>query len=254
MNVFIYFNLLLNTSRNYNRIKEMLLCSSRRCLFNARSARIIPIIIDDKEETKEEKGFNMETDINITTVSHIALLMNKIYPIRPIEYIMKFDGCSKGNPGPSGAGAVIYKNNEEIWGGCHFVGEKQTNNYAEYSGIILGMQKALNMGITRIHIYGDSNLVVKQLSGEFRVKSPSLFSIYTVAKDLTFKFEEIKINHIYRADNARADELANLALEYIPDPENSFITTSTKFKLNQTNQTNQIKSRSDSSIVVTDML
>jgi ribonuclease HI len=63
---------------------------------------------------------------------------------------LRFDGCSKGNPGPSGAGAVIYQNNNEIWGKSAFVGLKSTNNEAEYMGLIIGLQEASNMKIKHL--------------------------------------------------------------------------------------------------------
>ena len=90
------------------------------------------------------------------------------------EYVMNFDGCSKGNPGPAGAGAVIYQNGIEIWGSCEFVGKKETNNMAEYAGLILGMKEAVHRNIRKIAIKGDSLLVIKQMRGEYKVKSENL--------------------------------------------------------------------------------
>ena len=140
-----------------------------------------------------------------------------------IEYTLKFDGCSKGNPGPAGAGAVIYKNGEEVWGGSIFLGNNQTNNYAEYSGLILGLKRAQVMGIKDIHVYGDSDLVIKQMTGTYKVKSPSLFTVYTSAKDLACQFDNIQFTHIYRNENKKADELANLALIFTPEKEDACV-------------------------------
>jgi ribonuclease HI len=67
---------------------------------------------------------------------------SKIYP--STEYALYFDGCSKGNPGPSGIGAVIYKNNVEYWASCRYIGDNRTNNEAEYSALILGLEEAIN--------------------------------------------------------------------------------------------------------------
>ena len=124
-------------------------------------------------------------------------------------YSLYFDGCSKGNPGRAGAGFVIYQNDVEVASGSRYLG-KQTNNVAEYSGLILGLQKAVEMGITDLNVYGDSMLVIKQMMGKYKVNSPSIKPYYEKAK-------EIKINatfaHIYRDKNARADELANQALQ-----------------------------------------
>ena len=84
-------------------------------------------------------------------------------------YTLFFDGCSKGNPGVSGAGAVIYEENEEIWADQFFVGEKFTNNHAEYAGLILGLQQALEMNIVSLAVEGDSQLVINQMNKILKV-------------------------------------------------------------------------------------
>ena len=125
------------------------------------------------------------------------------------EYVMNFDGCSKGNPGPAGAGAVIYQNGIEIWGSCEFVGKKETNNMAEYAGLILGMKEAVHRNIRKIAIKGDSLLVIKQMRGEYKVKSENLLESFTQAKKLEKDFDVITYDHVYRNENKRADELSN---------------------------------------------
>ena len=125
------------------------------------------------------------------------------------EYVMNFDGCSKGNPGPAGAGAVIYQNGIEIWGACDFVGNKETNNMAEYAGLILGMKEAVHRNIRKIAIKGDSLLVIKQMRGEYKVKSENLLESFAQAKKLEKDFEVITYDHVYRTENKRADELSN---------------------------------------------
>ena len=128
------------------------------------------------------------------------------------EYLLQFDGCSKGNPGLAGAGAVIFNYEKEIWGSSKFVGAKTTNNEAEYSGLIMGLEKALDLGIKELAVEGDSLLVIKQMNGEFKVKSENLYTLYNDAKELEKKFDSITFNHIYRSSNKRADELSNLCL------------------------------------------
>ena len=98
------------------------------------------------------------------------------------SYVMYFDGCSKSNPGPSGAGAVIYQDDIEIWGKAVYVGDKATNNVAEYSGLITGLEEANNMEISNLVVRGDSMLVIKQMKGEYKVKSLSLYPLYEKAK------------------------------------------------------------------------
>ena len=134
----------------------------------------------------------------------------KIYP--EIEYKLQFDGCSKANPGIAGAGAVIYKFSEEISCKIQFVGNNATNNAAEYTGLIIGLKEAIKLGIKILAVEGDSMLVIKQMKGEYKVKSGNLIDLYNEAKLLEKKFEYITFKHIYRENNKRADELSNLAI------------------------------------------
>lgn len=133
---------------------------------------------------------------------------------------LKFDGCSKGNPGIAGAGAVLYLNNdddndvslEEIWATSQFIGTKVTNNEAEYSGLIIGLKRAIEMNIKELNVEGDSLLVIKQMLGEYNVKSENLFKLYNEAKECQKQFKNITFTHIYRNQNKRADQLSNMAL------------------------------------------
>ena len=134
----------------------------------------------------------------------------KIFP--EFEYKMQFDGCSKSNPGIAGAGAVIYKFNEEISHKIKFVGNNATNNVAEYVGLIIGLKEAISLGIKNIIVEGDSMLVIKQMNGEYKFKSSNLIDLYIEANNLSKNFEYISFNHIYRKNNKRADELSNLAI------------------------------------------
>jgi ribonuclease HI len=135
---------------------------------------------------------------------------NKIYP--EFDYVLKFDGCSKGNPGLAGAGAVIYYHDKEIWFDSFFVGEKCTNNHAEYAGLILGLQQTKYMGIQILKVEGDSQLVINQMKGVYRCQSKLLLDLYHKAKELETFFEKIEYYHIYRKDNKRADQLSNIAV------------------------------------------
>ncbi len=138
----------------------------------------------------------------------------KIFP--EIEYKIQFDGCSKGNPGLAGAGAVIYKYGKEIWSNHLFVGTNDTNNCAEYSGLILGLQKAIELNIKNIQVEGDSLLVINQMIGKYNCNSQNLIELYNKAKILASDFDEIRFFHIFRNKNARADDLSNQAvIEYL---------------------------------------
>ena len=146
-------------------------------------------------------------------------LMNKEkkYAIseKEIEYLMQFDGCSKGNPGKAGSGAVIYKNKSEIWGKSLFIGDKNTNNEAEYMGLIIGLEEAINIGVKDLYVEGDSLLVIKQMKGLYKVKADNLYKLYEKAKKLEKQFTSVSYNHVYRDKNKRADELSNMALNLV---------------------------------------
>ena len=137
-------------------------------------------------------------------------MSSKIYPL--CEYVLHFDGCSKGNPGPAGIGAVISKSGSEEWCGCQFIGNR-TNNQSEYSALILGLKEALSRNIKQLQVYGDSLLVINQVTGQFKVKNVLLQELYKEAVNLIGKFDYIVFNHVYRDFNKRADQLSNLALE-----------------------------------------
>jgi len=129
------------------------------------------------------------------------------------DFIMYFDGCSKGNPGIAGAGAVIYNSDIEIWSKSLVVGENATNNFAEYSSLILGMEKAIELGIQFLLIKGDSLLVINHMNGTYKCKSQNLIDLYKKAKELEKKFTYICYKHVLRNFNKRADDLANIAIK-----------------------------------------
>ena len=114
------------------------------------------------------------------SLPQIHLTQSKIHPEN--EYTMYFDGCSKKNPGNSGAGAVIYSSGKEVWCSSIFVGKKETNNVAEYSGLILGLKNAREIGIRNLTVYGDSLLIIKQMNGQYKVSSDKLIPLFTEAQ------------------------------------------------------------------------
>jgi len=135
----------------------------------------------------------------------------KIFP--EYDFKLNFDGCSKGNPGLAGAGAVIYNYNTELWSNYLFIGEKFTNNHAEYSGLILGLERAVVLGIKNLKVEGDSLLVINQMKGIYKCKSDNLLELYNEAKKLEQKFDKIEYEHVLRNKNKRADELSNKAID-----------------------------------------
>jgi len=126
---------------------------------------------------------------------------------------LQFDGGSRGNPGPAGIGVVVSAaDGTPLITLGRFIG-KATNNVAEYRGLITAMEEALKLGAKHVIIRGDSELVIKQMRGEYRVKSPDMKPLYEEAQDLLAQFDSAKIEHNLRGMNAMADKLANLAMD-----------------------------------------
>jgi ribonuclease HI len=122
------------------------------------------------------------------------------------------DGASKGNPGPAGIGIVFrQQGGEALCAHAEAIG-RATNNVAEYRAVLRALEFSRRWGITRLHLYLDSELIVRQLTGAYRVKSPGLRPLYQQAAYLARSFQEFRVRHVPRARNAHADHLANLAL------------------------------------------
>lgn len=119
------------------------------------------------------------------------------------------DGASKGNPGDAGIGCLIISDNKKIEI-SEYIG-KTTNNVAEYTALIKGLEEALKEGISDIEIYSDSELLVRQINGIYKVRNKNLFPLYKRVLELLNKFKSYKIIHIYRENNVLADYLAKQA-------------------------------------------
>ena len=128
------------------------------------------------------------------------------------KYLLRFDGASKGNPGIAGAGAVLYENEKEIWSTSRYLGI-QTNNYAECFAVILGINEACRRKIKNLEVEGDSMLVINQLKGKWKVNNKDLKTLYLSIQQTLKQFNNITYKHIYRNNNKRADELANIGCD-----------------------------------------
>jgi len=128
-------------------------------------------------------------------------------------YELYVDGGSRGNPGPSGAGAVIKGPDGAVVKRLKKGLGVGTNNRAEYMALIMGLEAALKLGGRRIKIFADSELMVRQISGRYKVKSPVLKPLYERAMLLRASFSAFTIKHIPRALNSEADALANEAMD-----------------------------------------
>lgn len=129
------------------------------------------------------------------------------------HYTLMFDGGSRGNPGLCGCGYVILKDDVVVWEGYKKVSDNNTNNFAEYMGIILGLEIAVENNIQTLHIKGDSLLVINQLVGKWKVNSSNLKPLYISAKALLEKINMVTLGHVKRDKNKLADKLANKAMD-----------------------------------------
>jgi len=131
----------------------------------------------------------------------------------PLAATLYADGGARGNPGPAGAGAVIYdQSGAQIAALSRYLGQA-TNNVAEYQALIMGLEAALELGVARIEARLDSELLVKQLGGQYQVKAPHLKPLFQKAKALLQQFAGAHIVHVRREQNGVADGLANQAMD-----------------------------------------
>jgi ribonuclease HI len=127
------------------------------------------------------------------------------------------DGAARGNPGPAGLGLVVEgADGVRLWGGCRYIGTA-TNNTAEYLALIEGLKKVADWSPERLEIYLDSQLVVEQMMGRYKIKKPELQALAQTARSLLNQFPNHSISYVPREKNKGADALANKAIdEYKP--------------------------------------
>ena len=128
------------------------------------------------------------------------------------KFTLYIDGAASGNPGPAGIGGVIIKNGEEVKTYSQAIGEA-TNNIAEYQALIKGLHELVGLGALDIEVFSDSELLVKQMKGEYKVKSENLAGLNKEARQLIESFNDMSITHIPRAKNKTADGLACEAIK-----------------------------------------
>jgi len=166
-----------------------------------------PVAVIDNDDVGSSQHIKINWD-------HLPTIITSLSPDK--TYVLRFDGGSRGNPGIAGAGMVLYNGEDgtEVWSGYHYLGDKYTNNEAEYRGLITGLQCARTLGVQNIVVQGDSQLILRQIVGEYKVKSATLKAYYDEAVSIIPEFKSFQTSHIERARNARADELANLAMDF----------------------------------------
>ncbi len=130
-----------------------------------------------------------------------------------MKLIIHSDGGARGNPGPAGIGAIVNGEDGQVVAEIsQFIGHA-TNNQAEYQALLAGLEKAVILGADTLDCFLDSELVVKQINREYKVKNKELAPLFLKVYNLTTKFKNIRFVHIPREQNKEADRLANEAMD-----------------------------------------
>ena len=130
-----------------------------------------------------------------------------------MKLVVHVDGGARGNPGPAAAAAVVSTPEGDVLDEAHELLGSVTNNVAEYRGLLLGLERARALGADQVEIVNDSELVAKQMNGEYKVKHPDMKPLHAQAKRALAEFDGWRIRSVPRAQNAAADALVNQALD-----------------------------------------
>jgi len=133
----------------------------------------------------------------------------------PAAYRANIDGGSRGNPGPAAYGVVIRDPKGEVVAKLKKYIGRMTNNVAEYYGLIAALDYMQSRGVKALRIESDSELLVKQMRGQYKVRSPELQPLFERARKMSAALESFRIDHVYREQNREADALANEAMDEV---------------------------------------
>lgn len=188
--------------------------------------------ISNEEIIKTYQGYygnsvSAKTPVKIIHFSFLPYQEKPVVPDKKVEAAVQAeavklyaDGGSRGNPGPSASGYVIFDANDGVLVDKGVYLGITTNNQAEYTALKLGLEEALGMGVRSVQVYMDSLLVVNQMKGVFKVKNRDLWPIHEAINQLVSRFKEVKFTHIPRELNKAADAAVNRALDaHISDGE-----------------------------------
>jgi ribonuclease HI len=129
-----------------------------------------------------------------------------------MELTIFTDGASRNNPGEAGAGVFMLHDGKPFEKIARYLG-KTTNNIAEYTAAIIGLEHALSAGASKVSLFADSELLVKQLNGQYKVKNEGLKPLHARVKELIARIGNVEVQYIPRAQNREADALANKAID-----------------------------------------
>lgn len=130
-----------------------------------------------------------------------------------MKVVVHVDGGARGNPGPAAAGAVVSSPDGEVLDEAAETLGVCTNNVAEYRGLLLGLQRAKELGATEVEVVNDSELVAKQVNGQYKVKHADMKPLHAAARQVLDGFDAWTIRSVPRAQNSHADALVNQALD-----------------------------------------
>ena len=132
---------------------------------------------------------------------------------KKLGLIARIDGGARGNPGTAGFGVYLEDSEgREVASLCGYLGT-QTNNVAEYAALLAALQYAVDHGVSRLAVFSDSELLVRQINGQYRVKNPVLQRLHRGALDRMRRLERVTVSHVRRKENREADRLANRAMD-----------------------------------------
>ena len=163
------------------------------------------VVFDWVETAKEFINERLQTMKHQTPNTKILSTIN--------THVLFFDGGSRGNPGICGSGHVIMLNDEKVSSSSKLVSTENTNNYAEYMSIIIGLNDAYRREIKNLIVKGDSLLVINQITGKWKIRCKTLQELHSEVMDIITQFDEISFHHIPREENTLADKEANDAMD-----------------------------------------
>ena len=131
----------------------------------------------------------------------------------PARVTINCDGAARGNPGPAGAGAIVVDEEGAVLAEVAEGLGETTNNVAEYTAVIRGLEEAKRLGAHEVLLRSDSQLLINQLTGRYRVKAPHLQPLHRRVRALLVGFAKVDLEHVPRERNAEADRLANLGVD-----------------------------------------
>ena len=129
------------------------------------------------------------------------------------RWLVHIDGGARGNPGPSGYGVFFQDENRQAVARLNRYLGHQTNNFAEYSALLAALDYALRHGLRALHVFSDSELLVRQINGIYKVNNAGLHPLFEQAKAQIRQLDWFRIDHVRREQNKEADRLANLAMD-----------------------------------------